>query len=99
MENVDDLEKEMNTNAEIASIDKKIENLTEQWNNVKTDHFLMYCAELGDGRVHIIRLHASDEDVVAVCAHALREMIEKTPEKLRPVMAANIMSTIINELK
>ena len=99
MENVDDLEKEMNTNAEIASIDKKIENLTGQWNNVKTNRFLMYYAELGDGRVHTIQVHTSHEDVIAVCAHALREVIEKTPEKLRPVMTVSIISTITNELK
>ena len=99
MENIDDLEKEMNTNAEIASIDKKLENLTEQWNNVKTDRFLMYCAELGDGRVHIIQVHTSCKDVVAVCVHALRGVIEKTPEELRPMMTASVVSTITNALK
>lgn len=89
----------MNTNAELASIDKKIENLTEQWNNVKTNRFLMYYAELGNGRVHIIRVHRSNEDTVAMCAHVLRKTIEKAPAELRPVMTANIIRTIINELK
>lgn len=98
MENIDDLEKDMNANAELTRIDKEIEKLTDQWHDVKTDRFLMYFAELGDGQVHRIQVHTSCEDTVAVCAHVLRETIEKAPEELRPMMMTRIMCTIANKL-
>ena len=99
MENIDDLEKEMNTDAELTRIDKEITNLADQWNKAETDRALIYCSDLGGGRVHIIQAHTSCEDTVAVCAQILRRMIKKIPEELRPVIRASIISTIANELK
>lgn len=98
MENIDDLEKEMNANAELARIDKEIEKLTGQWHDAKADHFLMYFAELGDGRTHGIRIHTSNNDIMGVCVHMLRDIVDKQPEGLRKAFVVTIIKTITAQL-
>ena len=99
MENIDDLEKDMNANAECARIDKEIEKLTDQWRDVKTDHFLMYFAELGDERTHVIRVNSSNYDVIAVCVHMLHEIVDKQPDGLREAFIVTLIKTIAAQLK
>ena len=98
MENIDDLEKDMNANAECARIDKEIEKLTDQWRDMKTDRVLMYFAELGDG-TNAIRVNASNYDVIAVCVHMLHEIVDKQPDGLREAFIVALIKTIAAQLK
>ena len=99
MENIDELEKNMNADAELTRIDKEIEKLTNQWHDVKTDRFLMYFAELGDDRTHIIRVHSSNYDSLAVCVHMLHDIVDKQPDRLREACIATIIKTITAQLQ
>ena len=99
MENIDDLEKDMNANAELTRIDKEIEKLTDQWHDVKTDRFLMYFAELGDGRTHVIRVHSSNYDTMAICVHMLHDIVDKQPDGLRKAFIAAVIKTITEQLE
>ena len=99
MENIDDLEKDMNASAELTRIDKEIEKLTDRWRDVKTDHFLMYFAELGDGRTHVIRVNSSNYDVLAICVHMLHDLVDKQPDGLREAFIATVIKTIAAQLK
>lgn len=98
MENINDLEKEMNVNAELTRIDKEIEKLTDQWHDMKTDHFLMYFAKLGDGRTHGIRIHTSNNDIMAICLHMLHDIVDKQPDGLRKAFIVTIIKTITEQL-
>ena len=99
MENIDDLEKEMNTDAQLARIDKDVERLSDEWKDVKTDRFFMYFAELGNDRTHVIRVHTSNYDVIAVCVHMLRDVADKQPTEHRKEFVATIMKTVMEQLE